>query len=70
MTDYLDPEAPSPDPHASDRPVWTPVYMGEGKAQRCGNCSQTISAHDTIKGDPFAPYLCRESFLRLMDGDR
>lgn len=67
MTDYLDPEAPSPDPHAEDdRPRWTPAYMGEGIARRCSNCGQTLIRHEMTPDDTF----CLETFLRQMDGDR
>lgn len=69
MTDYLDPEAPSPDPHAEDdRPRWDHIYVGEGQPNRCRNCGQIWEKHDPALDGQGST--CRESFLRQMDGDR
>lgn len=60
--DILDPEAPTID----DRPRWEPVYMGEGHAERCGNCWAVRVNHQATDDE----LICWEPLLRARHGDR
>lgn len=50
-----------------ERPIWTPIYMGEQQEERCYRCYQVKAAHIPEKG---LLLLCDESFLRIQDGNR